>query len=66
MAADLLDDLIHRYDAPRDLSDDLEPHGFCPSGSGSSEPWEQQVRPFTSVATQDNIKTTSTSTTNLT
>ena len=44
VAADLVDDLIHRYDAPRDLSDDLEPHGYCPPGTGSSEPWEQQVR----------------------
>ena len=53
VAADLLDDLIHRYDAPRDLSDDLEPHGYCPSGPGSSEPWEQQVRFSSSFTTQD-------------
>ena len=64
VAADLLDDLIHRYDAPRDLSDDLEPHGYCPSGPGSSEPWEQQVRFFTSCNSRQH-RQQPTSTTNL-
>jgi hypothetical protein len=43
VAADLVDDLIHRYDAPRDLSDDFEPHGYCPPANGLIDVLEQQV-----------------------
>jgi hypothetical protein len=43
VAADLVDDILHRYDAPRDLSDDFEPHGYCPPANGSIDVLEQQV-----------------------
>jgi hypothetical protein len=43
VAGDLVDDLIHRYDAPRDLSDDFEPHGYCPPANGLIDVLEQQV-----------------------